>query len=250
MQRRSTTADSTENLLSRRHDKAHVSLVGVLHLDIDAKDALFDLLNNLKPDCIAVEISKFSICYRSVHEKEWLAKFEEILLELPAGKRSHFRLELLKRQLRMPFEWEVAKSYGEATGTQVVPVDCGQISQKELPSWSNELLCKDNLLLVTSEPDQAIEHYFAEHYKRAAYYLTRPEGLSGPIEMFFDTEWQKREKFLAERTLDLASKNKKVVYIGGWMHLLRATTVLNLVAMLGQVLRERFLVTGNTVHKL
>jgi len=243
--------DSTGNLPTDASSETPVTLIGVVHLDVEAKAPLLNLLKTLQPDCIAVEISWFSIKFRTLHEKQWLGRLEKILCSLPEDKRNHFRIKLLKRQLTMPFEWEVAESFGNDAHIKVVPIDSGAISQQELPRWNEELLSQDNLLLATSEPDEPLDDYFVKHYKRAAYYLTRPNALPGAfLQAVFDKKWQKREKFLARRILDLASKNRKVVYIGGWMHLLDDHNVINLVHRLRHVLKDRFLITGTTVHKL
>ncbi len=226
-------------------------MIGTIHLDICAGRILFDLLRKLKPDCIAVEISSFSVIYRQKHQASWLRKLGSILKELPPSKRKHLRIRLLKRQLIMPFEWQVAKKYGNLSSIPVVPVDSGEISKRELPSWKDELLNTDNILLAVSEQDVSLDEYFSRHYNQAASHLLgRNESINQFIELVFDEQWCKREKTLAERIFGLCSTYKRVVYIGGWMHLLLHEDLPSLAKLTRAVTKERFLITGNKVRKI
>ena len=226
-------------------------MIGTIHLDICAGKILFDLLKQLEPECIAVEISSFSVRYRQKHQNFWLRRLGSILKELPPSKRKHLRIRLLKRQLIMPFEWQVARKYGNLRSVPVVPVDSGKISKRELPSWKDELLNTDNILLAVSEQDVSLDEYFSRHYKEAASHLLgRNAPINQFIELVFDGQWCKREKTLAERIFGLCSTHKRVVYIGGWMHLLLHEDIPSLARLTNAITRERFLITGNKVQKL
>jgi len=226
-------------------------MIGTIHLDIYAGTVLFDLLGQLRPECIAVEISSFSVRYRQKLQGLWLRRLRSILKEIPPSKRKHLRVRLLKRQLIMPFEWQVARKYGNFRSIPVIPVDSGEISKRELPSWKDELLNTDNILLAVSEQDISLDEYFSRHYDEAAsHLLERKRPINQFIELVFDEQWCKREKTLAERIFGLCSTYKRVVYIGGWMHLLLPENLPSLARLTRAITRERFLITGNKIQTL
>ncbi len=228
-----------------------LTLIGTVHLDIDACHVLYNLLDRLKPSCIAVEVSCFSVAYRRKHQQRWLEKLNTIKKRLPEDKKGHFRIELLYRQLQMPFEWETAYKFAHIAGIPCIAIDCGEISRKELPGWDKELITESNLLLATAEPDQHINEYFSRHYRQALFYLAnRDRPKDKFIKSVFDNQWYKREKILGKRLLSLSLKYHKVVYVGGWMHLIEGRNIFNLANIVKMAVKERFLLTGKIVHKL
>jgi len=229
---------------------AEIILAGTVHLDQEASESLFRLLESVRPACIAVEISPFSIRYRSRMEKAWLARFSRKLLNMPVSARGHLKLELLKRQISMPFEWSTAMLYASRHGIEAVPVDSGDLSREELPRWQKELLSGENIRFLGSLEDQSPGAYFSNHYKRALRILENPERFLEPgLELVFDENWCKREEVLVRRVGNLAKRFRPLFYIGGWMHLIRLSKPFTLASML-QMEPERYLVTKEKAMKI
>ncbi len=226
-------------------------IIGTIHLDIRASSRLIHLLKTLRPTCVAVEISRFSVNFRKKHEHRWLKRFHELRAKLPEKKRCHFRIELLKRQLKMPFEWECATKYCSSYNIPCHPIDSGDLSRRELPRWDTELLRLDNLILATEEPDLDLDTYFQGHYQRAKTILLEKKSsyyLVGGL--VFDPHWCKRDEIISRRLMDLSKRYYRTVYIGGWMHLVDDGRSFSL-GRLGQKLNSKmFLITGDECHKI
>ena len=230
---------------------ACIVLAGTVHLDCEASSFLYSLLGSINPACIAVEISAFSIRYRSRMEKIWLQRFSEMAGGLPVSKRRHLKLELLRRQISMPYEWTTAAKYASGQDIELVPVDSGALSRRELPCWQKDLLSEENLIFLTSLEDELDTLYFSNHFSSARRILKKPEMLS-PIhcQLVFDENWCKREELLARRVINLSRRFSPLVYIGGWMHLINLSSRVTLASMLGQDKLDRYLVTSEDVMKL
>ncbi len=251
LRRPSSTGVLTDKPLSDAHSLRPLSMVGTIHLDRTAIKGLYNLLSLLEPELICVEISRFSVKYRQRHQELWLARLREILEKVPCGKRQHFRITLLERQLRMPFEWETALMYGKTSKVPVIAIDSSAISKEELPRWGKDLLNLENLLLATSEPDMPVDDYFSRHYGRALTLLSMEDALSDSfIGLVFNGRWCKREKTMTKRLIDICSARRKVTYIGGWMHLLQHRDILSLASLNKDIVKDRFLITGDKVKKL
>jgi len=228
-----------------------IILIGTVHLDQEASSSLHLLLQSIKPACIAVEISAFSIRYRTRVQGAWLDRLAQVVQGLPVSKRRHLKIQLLERQLSMPFEWSTAKKYGEIGAIPVVPVDSGTISRRELPLWYVELLSEENLGFLVSDEDEPMESYFLGHYSKAERLLVHPERISEAYcQLVFDEKWCKREELLVRRITNLSRLFTPLVYIGGWMHLINTPSKVTLASRLGPDKVERYLVTKRQAVKI
>ena len=226
-------------------------MIGIVHLDIEANTNLYGLLEHISPDCIAVEISNFSVNFRSRMCKSWKEKLEGIIERIGTRHRGHFRIELLKRQISMPYEWQAANRYAATFNIPVIPVDSGELSRAELPAWERELLSEDNMTLLISQEDQDIDKYFDRHYKKAISLLSRPDDMPFPFyQLVFEDSWCKRERILAHRVFELTERFDRLVYIGGWMHLLQTKHAVTLVGLLKHIGLLRLFVTRDKIVKL
>lgn len=198
-------------------------LIGTIHLDKKAEaQGLHDLLCELCPQVILVEISPFSVAFRRAHQRQWLCTLWRITKDWPGEKRRHGAIELLRLQLKMPFEWEISRVYGKKHNIPVIPIDSSALAREELPLWQNELLTEYNLNQLVQQPHRELETYFAGHYLMAQQILCHEHErcTQGLLKWMEDEFWQKREGILARRIKRIAITGQKTVYVGGWMHLI------------------------------
>jgi hypothetical protein len=198
-------------------------LIGSIHLDVAAEcGPMRTALEKLKPEIIAVEISPFSVFYRLQNQKKWLAIFYKNIALLTEKERLHSGLKLLKLQIMMPFEWQIARHYGKQKDIPVLAIDSGAIAKDDMPSWENRLLSAENIgNIIKSEPFD-LENHLAGHHKTAEEIIARhtviPDAIH-PLKWLKDEFWAKRERLLATRIRRILKIKRKTVYIGGWMHI-------------------------------
>lgn len=231
---------------------AQLYLIGTVHLDKRAEaQGLYGLLCELRPQVILVEISPFSVAFRSAHQRQWLCTLWRIIKDWPAIKRRHSAIELLRLQLKMPFEWEIGRFYNKKYGIPLIPIDSSELAKEELPMWQHELLTEYNLHQLVRQPHLELEAYFADHYRMAQQLLgntqkNRPAGLQGCMKGLLkwmkDEFWQKREGILAKRIERITQKGGKTAYIGGWMHLIRHDLYGTLISRLARLNPQALLV--------
>lgn len=198
-------------------------LIGTIHLDLGAEYApLYRTLNKIKPEVIAVEISKFSVSYRLKNQRTWLSTFYKNTEQLTKKERAHSGLKLLKLQIMMPFEWRAAMCYGKREDIPVLAIDSGVVAKNDMPFWKNRLLSPENICnIIKSEPFD-LEGHFKRHHKIAEETIARPNSISDtlhPLRWLNDESWAKREGLLEKRVRCILKTKKKTVYIGGWMHI-------------------------------
>ena len=192
-------------------------LVGTVHLDREAAPTLEALLDRLRPQGVTVEISRFSVEFRTEMEAVWLRRLEAILEERPhlAG---HHRMELLRRQLAMPFEWSTALGWCWRRGVPCLAVDWGVPSREELPTWLHGLITPENLELLAQEPPCPLDRHLHIHRERARRAFLEATPTQAP---WSDSPlWVRREKILIKRVERLLKRFERMVHIGGWNHAL------------------------------
>ncbi|MBW2350180.1 MAG: hypothetical protein JRF20_03190 [Deltaproteobacteria bacterium] len=232
-------------------------LVGTVHLDPQGRKGLYKLIENLQPSILTVEISSFSVRYRLSNQEKWLLHLRKLKYKLPEERRGHPRLKLLKLQLYIPFEWEVAYRYGKANNVPCLAIDSGNLARNELPLWKSEVLSRKNLLKITDEPDFDLDNHFKECHSQAKNALVAPNHLPKPLHLLSwlsDRFWGKREKILAYRirtvhgnglsnTGSSSRTSTYHVHICGWMHLMAGYPRKTLADLLWKLTPMRILLT-------
>ena len=190
-------------------------LVGTVHGDPAGYGRAWRLLERLQPQLITVEISPFSLRYRSRHEWRWQRWLERALAELPPGARGHLAIRRLKAQVEMPFEVRAARDWGRAKGVQWRALDLGDLARRELPRYETELFSVDNLRGLLGTEDGFLEDWVAGEYHRA-----RAAWRRAPWRLHHhEVEARPREVFQARRLRNLAARSVRIVHLGGWEHL-------------------------------
>ena len=233
-------------------------LVGTVHLDPQGRKGLYKIIENLKPSILTVEISSFSVRYRLSNQEKWLLRFRDLKYKLPEERRGHPGLKLLKLQLHIPFEWEVAYRYSKANSVPCLAIDSGNLARNELPLWKTVLLSRKNLLKITDEPDFDLDNHFRECHSLAKIALKTPNNhLPKPLHhmaWLSDRFWERREKTLACRIRRIhgngllnpgsySKTNTHHVHICGWMHLMARAPRKTLADLLSRLTPVRILLT-------
>ncbi len=199
-----------------------LTLIGTVHLDHGAEDHIRRLLEEIRPQCITVEISRFSVEYRTLHQDAWLEKLRDLVLGLPEENRGHARIRLLERQIRMPYEWTAARDYARRHGKTCLAVDSDELAREELPQWEHTLLTRENISALVNEPDFDLRQHFRSCHEQALQIIHSPGKIPDavhPLAWLSDEFWQQRERHLAGEIRKTAMNKGPVVHIGGWMHL-------------------------------
>ncbi|OCC16567.1 hypothetical protein DBT_0385 [Dissulfuribacter thermophilus] len=204
-----------------------ITLIGTIHLFEESEEKLHSLLEELSPKVITVEISSFSVEFRRQRQDIWAKKLEKALSDLPKELLDCPKLELLRRQINTPYEWRVALEYSSQKGVRLLPIDVGDLSRYELPTWEHELLSRKNIEYISKNIDlKSVTEHFARLKREAEHLLEQknsyPMALH-PLSWLKDPFWTQREIKLARRLFRVLRVCKEVVHISGWMHLVEGS---------------------------
>jgi hypothetical protein len=193
-----------------------LTLIGTVHGDPRGRARAGALLYHLRPDLVTVEISLFSLRYRRQHEAQWQRQLAAALAGLPEGAGLHLAIRRLAAQLALPFEVRAAQDYSRRTGAAWRPLDLGFLSRRHLPRYGPELLSPANLEALLTTADGELEEFVAAEFRRARQALAQaPRRPISPGA----SETARRERFLGRRLRGLTSRQRRVVHLGGWEHL-------------------------------
>ncbi|GEM_PF-4057752 len=211
-----------------------IILIGTIHLDCKASGSLEQLLRKLCAEreigSITVEISRFSLWYRTFFYQYWIRRLERTLLYLDrVGRhpvRDHPQVRLIRRQISMPFEWRTASAVAGDVDLPCVPVDSGVVARRELPCWHDQLLSARNIsCLLESSDFLDMGEIFQQQYARARRFLRGGREKSpydfASLSVLQGEAWQERERLMARRIRRMASRHGRVVHVGGWHHLIK-----------------------------
>ncbi len=193
-----------------------IILIGTVHSDPRGYDRAWRLLDCLRPNLIAVEISRFSLHYRRRHLHRWQRLLNLALAELPLGAGSHLTIQRLAAQVAVPFEVRAARDWSQRYGVAWRPLDLGAPARRHLPRYATELLRPANLRALLDCPDEPLAEFVAREYQKARLaYARGPWRLPGAG----GREVLVRERHLARRLQRLGARYRRVVHLGGWEHL-------------------------------
>ena len=205
-----------ENAIWEDSATCNLILIGTVHGDPQGQVRAGKLLHHLRPDLITVEISPFSLGYRFKHGRRWHRQLAASLAELPAGAERHLAIQRLAAQVALPFEVRAAIDYSRRVNIPWRPLDLGFLSRRHLPRYETELLSPANLQALLATPDGELKDFVAGEFRRAR------QALAGaPRRRIFPglPETWRRERFLVRRLRGLVARHRRVVYLGGWEHL-------------------------------
>ena len=236
-----------------------ISLIGTVHLDLKAAPVLFQLLETIRPECVTVEISRFSLWLRQAFETRWKRRLRESIKGLEADgldcSKIAPQLELLHRQISMPFEWECARRYAARHGARCLPVDSGDISRRELPFWDLKLLTRRNLKTLfeaeaasQSRGKDPLKEIFSRQYRQARGLFRQGDaGIRQGHLPFCRQGWAARERAMAARIVRAHKRYSHLAHIGGWLHMVRPGSGISAASLLDSYAPAIYLVTADGV---
>jgi len=203
-------------------------LLGTVHHDRAGFRRTLRALARLRPDRILLELSPFAWAFRQRHgarlQRTLMANLKIICRRhrVPLARAlRHPEIQLIQRQLALPFEYRAALRYTRQTPASLLLIDSSAASSAYLKTWP-ELIATDNLarLLLPCEPNR--RDSVTGQYRQAERLLdqariqdvppaTRPPAAAGSA----------REGYLA-RQIECAMAGPlpyRLLYLGGWQHL-------------------------------
>ncbi len=209
-------------------------LVGVVHRDPEGGKYLSELLQEIRPQAVGVELSPLGLRWREAKSGKLLGKLEELLDGFPAPARAHPEIRLIAEALRLPFEYLACADHTSSRGIPLHLTDLNWISREELPRYEEEILRRENLAALLSRGSICLEKRVLAAYARACRCLNSGCSLQ---EVGIRAPWlQKRgllrEVFLACRISNLANRYDIFLHVGGWVHLVDDPLGLSLAGLL------------------
>ena len=144
----------------------------------------------------------------------------------------------------MPYEWTTALAYAKYAHIPCLPIDTGKIAKQELPKWQNSLLTIENVKFLVKEPWFDLESYFLKCHNFAQKLWKEPDlwQLKRNLAFLHHSIWQEREQIMAARLKRLQRLNKRLVHIGGWLHLLHSPSHATLYSRLEKCVYKKKLI--------
>lgn len=206
-------------------------LIGTVHRDSHGEQRLRQVLERLRPALVTVEMSPYAYQYRTLQSRPQLLRLERILerlaeeLECPREHlENHPAIADIHEMLALPFEYRAARAYASAAGAALELIDLSEISAPKLRRVESGLISYQNLKVLVRQPTetrpggdegystarQLLADDAVESLRRAFLNGKRgPEGI-GP-----------RDAAMAEAIARLLQlwPERRLVHIGGWVHL-------------------------------
>jgi hypothetical protein len=191
--------------------------LATVHGDPAGYQRAWRLFEQVRPEVITVEISRFSVRYREQALQGWRRRLAEALKLLPPEAEKSLAVARVAAQADLPFEYRAAREWGRLHQVPVKLLDAGRLARSHLPRYADELLSPDNLRLLSENGSSGtLQDFVAAEFRRAH---LAGEGKLRPLPRPADAEDKRRERLWAKRLKDLVCRGKRVVHLGGWEHL-------------------------------
>jgi hypothetical protein len=192
-------------------------LLATVHGDPAGYGRAWRIFEQVQPEVITVEISRFSVRYRERAVKDWQRRLSEALKALPPEAGKSLAVARVAAQAELPFEYRAARDWGNIYQVPVKFLDAGRVARLHLPRYADELLSPDNLrFLWKNEPAGTLVEYVVGEFRRA--HRAR-DGKLRPVPRSLDPGDGRRERLWGKRLKALVRGGKRVVHLGGWEHL-------------------------------
>jgi len=203
-------------------------LVGTVHRDPDGFTKLAGVLARERPGAVAVEVSPYGLLFRCREGRRLRRQFERRLRRWGKARghawKSWGQLWAIDLQLALPFEYRAALRYCRDKGASLSVIDLSSWSREAVQTQWPNMVSPDNLSLISAEPPEELRLVVRRDYEMAARLLRGPAQSLVPAFLGSctkDPAWKEREAVLAARVGELLGEMQveRLVYVGGWQHL-------------------------------
>ncbi|HVO83746.1 MAG TPA: hypothetical protein VMU60_04905 [Syntrophobacteria bacterium] len=209
------------------HSKELV-LVGTVHRDPDGFRKLAEVLARERPQAVAVEASPYGLLFRRREGRRLRRQLERRLRRWGKTRGSVWKswgqLYAIDLQLAPPFEYRASLRYCRDTGASLSLIDLSSWSREAIQTQWPQMVSLENLSLISTEPPGALGVMVRRDYEMAARLL---RGAAQSLVSAFlgsgvkEPAWKEREAVLAARVRARFGEMQagRLVYVGGWQHL-------------------------------
>ena len=205
--------------------------MGTVHRDPKGFTKLAGLLARERPAAVAVELSPYGLAFRYREGRRLRRRLGRRLRRRTVARgvawRCRGEFDAIDLQLRVPFEYRAAMRYCRDTGASLHLIDLSPWSREAIHNQWPALVSAENLERIATEAAVELGELVRRDYELAARLLNEP---GTPLVPAFlrswagDPTWEERETALAGRLAELFGEREggRLVYVGGWQHLLAA----------------------------
>jgi hypothetical protein len=204
-----------------------------VHGDPAGYERAWRFFEQLRPEVITVEISRFSVRFRERALRGWRRRLASALEAMPPEAARSLAVARVAAQAEVPFEYRAARDWGQRHPVTVKLLDSGAAARHHLPRYARELLSAANLrFLSESGSPGTLEDFVAGEFRRARLAM---QGRLRMLPRGAHAQKSRRERLWAKRLKRLAAGGKRVVHVGGWEHLVPWPDGDNLLGLLGDL---------------
>jgi hypothetical protein len=228
-------------------------LVGTVHRDPKGFTKLAGLLGRERPTAVAVEFSSYGLAFRYREGRRLRRRLGRRLRRQTVARGAAWRhrgeFHAIDLQLRVPFEYRAALRYCRDADAALHLIDLSSWSREAIQDQWPVLVSAENLEHLSAEPAEELDRLVRRDYELAARLLKEPRMLLGPAFLRSwaeDPTWEEREMVLAARLAELFGEmdGGRLVYVGGWQHLLAAPSSGTLYERISHLRPRRMLLAG------
>ncbi len=238
-------------------------LIGTVHRDPSGLKRLEELLRNLQPDIITVEVSPVSLSWRRDNGTRLKKGLKDILIRLagntgedPRSFRKHPSIDAIFRMINIPYEYMASWKYTRSSGAPLIMVDDPDAALKRLQVWETELLVEENIKNLLDEKTEDWQKQIDVMYETALNILHENEnslishrGYLTKTKILEELN-SERDAYMAERIIRLlkAHPDLRLCHIGGWEHLVEIPENLSLSGLLNNYGFQHYLLDRNVTR--
>jgi hypothetical protein len=229
-------------------------LVGTVHRDPDGFKKLIGVLARERPRTVGVEASPYGLLFRCREGRRLRRRLGRRLRRWAKARgcawQSWGQLLAIDLQLALPFEYRAALRYCRDTGAPLSLIDLSSWSREAIQTQWHQMVSPENLGLISAEPPEALRLVVQRDYEMAARLLE--EEAQSLVAAFLgssteEASWKEREAVLAGKVAELFGGMRvgRLVYVGGWQHLLGCGGCETLYQQLEHLRPRRVLLAGS-----
>jgi hypothetical protein len=238
---------------SLRSENKELVLIGTVHGDPDGMLRLLKVLRLERPSLVAVEVSPYGLSYRKRNGRRLRSRMIRGLRQAAVRRGLSYidrgQVQAILAQLSLPFGYRAALRFCRDSGAVLWCLDLSEVSRRLIQPLWQELLDFRNLETLLALPSEDHRVLVRKAYVLAARLLRVEDKayLSSFVEdLETDIRQEEREASLAQRIEKRYTfmDSGKLVYVGGWQHLIYPTRPRTLSDRLMHLRPRRLLLAG------